>query len=111
MPQGFRIACDPPAKRYPLARGYAPCKGSRGFGSHAIRLRNGIGLQADTPTAKPPDGKRRDFMSRYGRGLVSVLDKDRAILLGRSPYRKARFVRHEAVSDAAAEKVDGEIDG
>jgi len=25
--QGFWIACDPPAKQYPLASGYAPCKG------------------------------------------------------------------------------------
>ena len=37
--------------------------------------------------------------------------KDRAIPLGRSPYRKAGFVRHAAVSDDAAEQVDGEIDG
>ena len=42
---------------------------------------------------------------------TSVLDKDRAIPLDRSPYRKTRFVGYEAVSDDAAEKVDDEIDG
>ncbi|OGB20545.1 MAG: hypothetical protein A3I66_05690 [Burkholderiales bacterium RIFCSPLOWO2_02_FULL_57_36] len=45
---------------------------SRGFGSHAIRLRNGIGLQADTPTATPPDGKRRDLLSEYFSNAVLI---------------------------------------